>query len=673
MGLYGSYDRHSDLRGLGAFGLGDQATLEELVKSTNYPNYPDRIMPQQGLSLKWKPSITSKNGLFNYGIGSDGNTWIVDNISGKVLRNFNTEGSTGTWMGVDGNYGVYGNNKTYFNTGTVNHPGAYLVLQDDGNLVLIYNNSAVWNSGTEQPSSLTTMEATEELVKSTNYPNYPDRIMPQQGLSLKWKPSITSKNGLFNYGIGSDGNTWIVDNISGKVLRNFNTEGSTGTWMGVDGNYGVYGNNKTYFSTGTVNHPGAYLVLQDDGNLVLIYNNSAVWNSGTEQSISYIAEDTKTQQFNIANPLGSGSRIEGLINQLMIQKDHNGTIKAQYWKSPQFLNATGDGWLSPQDTKTKIYASIDAYVAKINSSDLSSLTIADKKSILYYLMYPYFYFANQTINLSPYRQTGHSGHQVWTAAQWSSDYTYDILGKIIPVVQKLGFTGMYSYLTGLVVTFWGASYGATNTGGKYPTEIGFRKLIDETYRSQSDAAAKNSSVIGQVGEFFNQLGTEAWHGLVMPAIGFAALGIMLTGFQGVTFIVEIFDPNLHLNALIYGWIGHMFQGLPFLGQFINRLLQWYGKFLDHVALQITNIFSPNVDPNKARDEEEYKILTSSTDNELINFEKNVQAITKILNDWDSDKRDDLKAGLITNINNRANAKVIWASLNVIDSKLLGVS
>ena len=594
MGLYGSYNRQSGLRGLGAFGQGDQATL------------------YAGQQLTPNTSIKSDNGVFTFGMGGDGNLWVTDNVRNIVLRNFNIagRGAVKAIMQGDGNFVVYNSSGgAIWNSGPKGG-GAYLVMQGDGNLVIYLNGVAKWQTGTSQPAST----VASDVYAALTAPNRP----------------ITVANMAFWNNLQRTGQISSADNI---LLKSAQAAEATAVFSG-----GI-----TFVSAGT---PVPTAAQQEAANTSLA---------------------TK------ANLLMSGVPIEELINQLMIQKDHNGTLMAQYWKVPQFLNATGNGWLSPQDTKTKIYASIDAYIAKINSSDLSSLTIADKKYILYYLMYPYFYFANQTINLSPYHQTGHSGHQIWPAAQWSSDYTYDILGKIIPIVQKLGFTGMYSYLTGLVVTFWGASYGATNTGGNYPTQIGFRKLIDETYRSQADAAAKNSSVIGQVGEFFNQLGTEAWHGLVMPAIGFSALGIMLTGFQGVTFIIEIFDPKLHLNALIYGWIGHMFQGFPLLGQFINSLLQWYGKWLDHVALQITNIFSPNVDPNKARDEEEYKILTSSTDNELINFEKNVQAITKILNDWDSDQRDDLKAGLITNINNRANSKVIWASLNVIDSKLLGVA
>ncbi len=51
-------------------------------------------------------------------------------------------------MQDDGNLVVYTpEGKPVWDSGTWNHPGAWLAIQDDGNLV-IYEHKAIWDSGT---------------------------------------------------------------------------------------------------------------------------------------------------------------------------------------------------------------------------------------------------------------------------------------------------------------------------------------------------------------------------------------------------------------------------------------------------------------------------------------------------------------------------------------------
>jgi surface antigen len=52
----------------------------------------------------------------------------------------------------------------------------------------------------------------------------------------------------------------------------------------------LYGPNGALWSTGTVNHGGAYLVMQGDGNLVLYGPSGALWSSGTPGKLgAYLA------------------------------------------------------------------------------------------------------------------------------------------------------------------------------------------------------------------------------------------------------------------------------------------------------------------------------------------------------------------------------------------------
>ena len=593
-----SFNTNNGLESLGAFGTGASSIL------------------YAGQQLTPNTSIKSDNGVFTFGMGGDGNLWVVDNVRNIVLLNFNiaNRGVIKAIMQWDGNFVAYNaSNQAIWNSGPKG-AGSYIIIQGDGNLVIYNNGTVKWQSHTYQNATLVTQEAHQAIINS---------ITP---ISLS---NVAQWSNLFQSGQLTNSEKQTLEDFQAAAVKTIVTSGPITMKVGISPD-------------------------------IAEQNNVAM--QKIQQNPSFMA---------YSNLLTLGAAIETIINMLMVQQDHDGNFRPKYWAVPNLLNSFGNVMLSNEDSQTKIFTTIDSYINQINSTNLSSMTILQKKQILYYLMYPYVYFANQTINMSPFRQTGHSGHQNWIQCDWTDDYTYAILNKIIPIIQRLGFTNLYSKMAGLVTTFWGSSYG-NSTGGKFPAEIGFRKVIDESYKSQADAAGKNSSVISQVDNVFASIGTEIWHGFVMPAIGFAVLGIMLSGFMGITFIIEIFDPKLHLNAKIFAWIGHMFQGFPFIGQFIDDLLTALGKWLDHMALQITKIFSPDVNPNKARDEEEYKILIASTDNELINYEKNVQAITKILNDWDSDQRDDLKSGLIVNINNRSNSKIIWASLEVIDKQLLGV-
>lgn len=208
----------------------------------------------------------SKNAVLK--LQTDGNL-VLEHVSGGVLWATGTYGHPGATVAFqqDGNLVVYSaDGKALWAAGSYGNPGARLELQSDGNLVVYrQDGSAAWNTGTWMVD--TTVNAT-------------------------WQ-------------IGSGNWTWSANAIlameqTGKLsIRDRNTHEerwSTNTWapgayarMQSDGNFVVYkkdggeGKGGALWSTGTWNNPGARLVFQLDGNLVLLARNSdaVLWQSGT--------------------------------------------------------------------------------------------------------------------------------------------------------------------------------------------------------------------------------------------------------------------------------------------------------------------------------------------------------------------------------------------------------
>lgn len=98
---------------------------------------------------------------------------------------------------------------------------------------------------------------------------------------------MTSTNKLYFFGEGANVQTGAFQLTQGKdqgtVVWSTNTKGSNNDIvMQKDGNLVVYGHGKALWQSHTYNHPGAYLVLQRDRNLV-IYSaaGKSLWQSGT--------------------------------------------------------------------------------------------------------------------------------------------------------------------------------------------------------------------------------------------------------------------------------------------------------------------------------------------------------------------------------------------------------
>jgi hypothetical protein len=93
-----------------------------------------------------------------------------------------------------------------------------------------------------------------------------------------------SANGRFTLVMQPDGNLVAYRNGAGAVWS-AGTSGTPGAYVvnQTDGNVVVYGPTKALWSTRTAGKAGTVLVMQDDGNVVAYAGGAAVWSSGTAQ------------------------------------------------------------------------------------------------------------------------------------------------------------------------------------------------------------------------------------------------------------------------------------------------------------------------------------------------------------------------------------------------------
>jgi len=173
----------------------------------------------------------------------------------------------------DGNLLVsrgFGNNaqETVWAANTFNQPGAYLAIQDDGNLVLYtYNGIPIWVYNSPAPSTSC------------------GRFNSGQGLSQG--TSLKSCDNRFNLLMQLDGN--LVLRQGNTVLWASNTPGWGNLVMAVmqsDGNFVLYNRANSpptaLWATNTNTGAGNYFRIMNDGNLI-VYNSSNVilWQSHT--------------------------------------------------------------------------------------------------------------------------------------------------------------------------------------------------------------------------------------------------------------------------------------------------------------------------------------------------------------------------------------------------------
>jgi hypothetical protein len=149
-------------------------------------------------------------------------------------------------------------------SGTSGHPGADLVIQDDGTLVIYDRNAVIWNTGIVGP---------RRPVPDPG-PSKGDRLGPNQ--QLLSGEQLVSANRQFRMQLQSDGNFVVYDGNDAIWATGTGNREVTQCIMQTDGNLVIYNGTDVVWAAGTDNHPGAYLVLQDDGNAVM-HADVAIW------------------------------------------------------------------------------------------------------------------------------------------------------------------------------------------------------------------------------------------------------------------------------------------------------------------------------------------------------------------------------------------------------------
>jgi len=179
-----------------------------------------------------------------------------------------SDGSYLLMMQSDGNLVELNSSGTFWNSHTNGHPGAYLVVQGDGNVVIYASNgTALWNTGQRAIQTLT-IQSDGNLVARNG-----------SGAAV-WANSATQGSAGLIYK-GSDTLTVGPSLTDHQFLRS--SDGRYFVLMQPDGNLVLYGPGyHVLWHSHTGGHPGAYLVVQGDGNVVIYASNgtTALWNTG---------------------------------------------------------------------------------------------------------------------------------------------------------------------------------------------------------------------------------------------------------------------------------------------------------------------------------------------------------------------------------------------------------
>ncbi|MET3621069.1 protease pro-enzyme activation domain-containing protein [Burkholderia ambifaria] len=216
---------------------------------------------------------------------------------------YSASGSHRLAMQDDGNLVLYNttNGAAVWNSGTNGNAGAYAVFQTDGNFV-IYSVSGkpLWFSSTNGATfghRLSVQDDGNMVIYRVSVPVFATSTsaagMPNSssgpavwngGMTLSSGQSLTSGNGANVLVMQGDGNLVLLrQGVPQWSSRTYNHAGAYATMQG-DGNLVVYSSaGAPLWYSGTSGNPGAATYLQDDGNIV-IYARIPSWSSNTAGS-----------------------------------------------------------------------------------------------------------------------------------------------------------------------------------------------------------------------------------------------------------------------------------------------------------------------------------------------------------------------------------------------------
>lgn len=229
---------------------------------------PDTL--NAGRQLTPGQRLSSPLDRFHLLMQSDGNAVLIG-PTGRALWSTGTAGAPGARLVMqhDGNVVVYdGDDRPLWASGTQGNPGSRLVMQYDGNLVIYApDNSPLWFTGV--PSG--------------------DTMTPGQHLTNN--QALVAFGGAYFLRAQTDGNVVLYAQRSHglQALWHTGTHGNPGAYLVLqrDGNLVVYGTGgRALWASRTQGLAAARLLVQWDGNLVLYRaDGKALWATGKDPAL----------------------------------------------------------------------------------------------------------------------------------------------------------------------------------------------------------------------------------------------------------------------------------------------------------------------------------------------------------------------------------------------------
>jgi hypothetical protein len=218
---------------------------------------------QPGDTLTAGQQLTSANGRFRVIIQADGNVVELD-AANKVIWSTQTGSNDGAKLifQLDGNLVVHSANGTtaLWASGTAaSRAAAKLLLQDDGNMVLYAaSGKALWGS-------------------------MQDNTILFTGQVLRAGQSRTSVDKRYTVHQQGDGNLVVLRNATRTVLWSSQTGAHPGAYTVLAGSLVTFDRNgKQLFATGPTSFDNNTVIMQNDGNLVIVRpDNSPIWGSNS--------------------------------------------------------------------------------------------------------------------------------------------------------------------------------------------------------------------------------------------------------------------------------------------------------------------------------------------------------------------------------------------------------
>lgn len=230
--------------------------------------------------LEFGEMLVSKNGRFRFENQKDGNLVLYDRqqSGGLALWASSTCGDGGSrivMMQGDGNLVMMFEYNRWpiwsTNTGGCGNESSVLVMQDDGNVVIMSDGREIWQSDTKQT-----------IIKEGSSDSL------RAGESLEQDCALLSKSGQYRFIMQADRNLVLYDKHdnyrvmwASHCCTDFPI--SPILELGTDGNLVVLdgGNEEWSSDTAGQGDDSSMLVVQDDGNVVIYSKGVAIWDTGT--------------------------------------------------------------------------------------------------------------------------------------------------------------------------------------------------------------------------------------------------------------------------------------------------------------------------------------------------------------------------------------------------------